>query len=114
MNSSQFATNFWSRVSNFGKPNMCWVWTASCYRNGYGQVSHNYQKLLAHRVAYELARGPIPENLLVLHRCDNRPCCNPAHLWLGTHRDNLVDMHNKGRANLGNRPKGEHHHRAKF
>ena len=51
----------------------------------------------AHRVAWELANGPIPAGLYVLHRCDNRPCCNPSHLFLGTNRDNIADMIAKGR-----------------
>jgi hypothetical protein len=68
--------------------------------NGYGMLGLGRRtdpKTAAHRVAWTVAVGPIPEGLNVLHHCDNRPCCNPAHLWLGTQRDNLLDMVAKGR-----------------
>jgi hypothetical protein len=51
----------------------------------------------SHRAAWKLTHGPIPDGLQVLHRCDNPPCCNPAHLFLGTQQDNIADMHKKGR-----------------
>lgn len=64
----------------------------------YGRTFHNGRKQLAHRVAYERAFGEIPDGLCVLHRCDNTLCCNPDHLFLGTHAENMRDMTNKGRA----------------
>lgn len=77
----------------------CWEWNLSHLPNGYGRVSRR-RGLLAHRWAWEVANGPIPVGLCVLHRCDNRGCVNPGHLFLGTHRDNTQDALNKGRLDL--------------
>ena len=77
--------------------NGCVEWTGHVDRKGYGRVSIEGRQVFAHRVAWELAHGPIPDGLCVLHHCDNPPCCNPAHLFLGTIRDNNLDMSAKGR-----------------
>lgn len=87
-----------------GSDDGCWPWTAARDRDGYGVINDDqdrYQR--ANRVAYELAHGPIPPGLQVLHRCDNPPCVNPAHLFLGTADDNNRDMAAKGRSTLGAR-----------
>ena len=76
----------------------CFIWTAFL-RHGYGTINDTYSKY-AHRVSWELYRGVIPDGHHVLHRCDNTACVNPDHLFLGTHRDNMTDMHKKGRASL--------------
>lgn len=74
----------------------CWEWV-STFSKGYGQIRMSGKYLYAHRVAYELFKGPITDGLLVCHKCDNPRCVNPEHLFLGTHRDNVVDSINKGR-----------------
>lgn len=81
----------------------------------YGQVGRDGKNLLAHRVAYELHHGQsIPRGQCVLHRCDNPPCCNPKHLFLGTRRDNLVDMYSKRRRQYDGYAKGAKHGNAKL
>lgn len=78
----------------------CWQWTATTGREGYGVFTFRGKIQRAHRAVYELINGPIgTSKLYVCHTCDNRGCCNPAHLWLGTVQDNLADMRNKGRGN---------------
>ena len=87
-----------------GGPNGCWNWTAGLGHNGYGQIRCGTPKrtmLRAHRVAFELGRGPVPEGMLVLHTCDNRKCCNPDHMFLGSHADNHADKKAKGRQARG-------------
>jgi len=75
----------------------CWPWTKARDRAGYGRLRYDGRMVSAHRRAYELGIGPIPVGLDVCHTCDNPPCCNPAHLWAGTARDNLRDAVAKGR-----------------
>ena len=90
---------FWAKVN---RSSGCWVWTGAKNRTGYGIIGHG-PTLRAHRVAYELTFGPIPQGMYVLHSCDNPSCVNPAHLFLGRQADNLQDMKRKGRSNRGER-----------
>lgn len=75
----------------------CWIWRGSPQTNGYGQIKIAGRSMVAHRVSWIAHRGAIPEGLGVLHRCDVRRCCNPAHLFLGTAADNMRDAGSKGR-----------------
>lgn len=86
----------WGRVDKSGGPEACWPWTGARHK-GYGMIGIARKKHGTHRVAYALATGD-PGDLHVCHACDNPPCCNPAHLFLGTHQDNMRDLVAKGRA----------------
>jgi len=77
----------------------CWIWTARVSPAGYGQASYKRKSTFAHRLAWTLFRGPIPEGLCVLHKCDNPPCVNPEHLFIGTQIENIRDCVAKGRIN---------------
>jgi len=93
---SDFALGFWQRI--FIRDTGCWEWQASKKRDGYGQVKCDGRMQLTHRVAYELCIGLIPPGMKVCHHCDNPPCVNPLHLFLGSDADNNHDMILKGRA----------------
>ena len=90
---------FWSKVDKRG-PDDCWEWQgALSVTGGYGQIRVAGKTVKAHRLAYELAHDEeIPENMCVCHTCDNRPCMNPLHLFLGSKGDNNRDRHAKGRS----------------
>ena len=92
------AERFWEKVEVHG-PKECWPWKASIFRSGYGCFALTSSKNIgAHCMAYRLTKGSVPAGLDVLHSCDNRPCCNPNHLWPGTDLDNVRDCIAKGRA----------------
>jgi len=93
---AQDRARFWQKVCR-DKPDECWNWLASQQPGGYGQFWLRDKMLRAHRVAWTIERGPIPEWASVLHRCDNVRCCNSRHLFLGTQKENLRDRTQKGR-----------------
>lgn len=80
-------------------PSGCWEWTRGCDEFGYGQMTVADESRSVHRLAYEELVGPIPAGQSVLHHCDNPPCWNPAHLFLGTQLTNMRDRNAKGRDN---------------
>lgn len=107
------ATRIDHYIDRSGGEGACWPWTGYT-QNGYGVLKYGRRgssPVRAHRVAYELAHGLIPEGLFVCHHCDNPPCCNPAHLFVGTAADNAQDMVAKGRhgsiVKRETRPRGE-------
>ena len=92
---------FWEKVDIRG-PDECWNWLAGKKSNGYGTFWIKGERVCpAHRIAWELTNGEIPKGMSVLHHCDNRLCCNPKCLFLGTHEDNMSDMCRKGRQARG-------------
>lgn len=101
------AGRFWPRLDYGDGPEGCWPWTGARLDSGYGRVmiKRELPEALAHRLAWVLHHHADPDQgMAVLHRCDNPPCCNPAHLFLGTDADNVADMMNKGRARPGGYP----------
>lgn len=109
-----WAERFWEKVDRSAGASACWPWLGSYFtRNGkkrYGRFMRAREDGVgAHRMAFELSKGEIPSELMVRHQCDNEGCCNPKHLILGTHQNNMDDMTSRGRS-----ARGERDHTAKL
>ena len=89
---------YWPKVE---KGEGCWRWQGRHDASGYGRYDRKGPYVYAHRIAWLFTNGEIPADMDVLHRCDVRDCCNPTHLFLGTHEDNMLDMRRKGRHTYG-------------
>ena len=105
----EVSDRLWGRVDTGGEADDCWEWTGARTALGYGRIKGDRCTVQTHRLAYELTYGPIPDGLFVMHSCDNPPCCNPAHLAVGTNADNVHDSMRKGRARSGSRFTGVTH-----
>lgn len=79
----------------------CWNWKYALHKSGYTVMKHGRKQTSGHRTSWMVHNGPIPDRMLVLHKCDNRACTNPDHLFIGTSKDNVEDMHKKGRGRWG-------------
>jgi hypothetical protein len=102
---------FWSKVLQ-PDTDSCWPWIGARFANGYGRVrTSRSTTVTAHRLAFTLTYGQIPDGLVICHKCDNPPCCNPSHLFAGTHLDNVHDCIQKGRRA---RLEGEQHPMARL
>jgi hypothetical protein len=113
-NAERIQERFWAKVA-VGQPEDCWPWQGYCTGKGYGRFGlAKGVSVRAHRFAYELAHGPIPEGMSVCHHCDTPRCCNPKHLFLGTDADNQRDSIAKGRNAPLPHPRGAKHPGAKL
>lgn len=105
----------WAKVDKTAGPNGCWTWTSSVMKNGYGVFQLRGKTRLAHRVIAAVnGIMTTAEKPLICHACDNRKCCNPAHFFIGSHADNMLDMKTKGRAGNKNPARGDAHMSRKY
>ena len=114
-------TRFWEKVDKTPISG-CWIWTRAKTRNGYGNFGIGSRNFASHRIAFTICKGEIPFGVLVCHDCpfgDNPECCNPDHLFLGTHKENGQDAAKKGRSTRGRKhpnqtKRGENARRVRF
>jgi hypothetical protein len=106
INYEKLAIRLNARIQH-GLPDECWPWTGALNSRGYGVIhlprTEGNQLKLVHRMVIEVRDGPLLSAAEILHRCDNPVCCNPAHLQIGSHSDNMTDMAEKGRSCIGQR-----------
>jgi hypothetical protein len=101
MRRQKLEEKLWDGIDTSGGDLACWEWQGPKYPSGYGYLDGKS----VHRLIYEILVEPIPDGMMVCHKCDNPPCCNPAHLFLGTAQDNCDDMIRKGRQGWASTPK---------
>lgn len=99
----RFDTDAWNHVDKSAGPDECWPWQGTMTVYGYGQFKCQSGLWRAHRLIFILTNGPVPSELVVRHKCDNRQCCNPRHLEIGTHDDNMKDAVTRKRMASGDR-----------
>jgi len=97
----KLTNRFWSYVDKDSECYGCWDWIGNRHKSGYGKIWVDGETWLTHRVSWIMFNGEIPDGLCVLHRCDNKSCCNPDHLYLGTNMENSKDMCSKDRQATG-------------
>lgn len=110
---SETNKRFWGKVTVLG-PDDCWLWNGSINEHGYGSLTHKARRWKAHRFAFFLTHGEFDLSMDVMHECDTPPCCNPKHLKLGTHDDNMHAMSVRGRWGTKPRVFGEAHGMSKL
>lgn len=89
---------FEAKADRAGGPDACHLWTGWKSAKGYGQLSSGARRYKAHRLAWQMENGEIPDGMMVCHRCDNPSCVNTRHMWVGSHEENMADMILKGRS----------------